>query len=567
MKRYLKSFSYVVLVAVATSCVSNQNSNSSLNNMNSEYDSLVKVFESKTTPLIKETNLAYWNASITGNDEDYKKSSDAEIALNKILADKNLFESFKKIKTSGSITDSVKLRELNMIYNSMLTKQIDSVKMKEMVELGNQIEQKFSVFRAEVDGKKLTDNDVEEILSTSKDSKKLEKTWLAVKQVGPVVAPDIIKLVKLRNEVAKSLGFNNYHEMKLTLDDQDPKEISAIFDELDSLTSQKFASLKNEMDSVLASQLKIKKEQLMPWHYQNRFFQEAPKIYNVDFDKYFAKADIVELTKNYYFGINMDISNIVANSDLFEKPGKNQHAYCTDIDNEGDVRVLCNVKPNHSWMSTMLHEFGHASYDKYIDTKLPYSLREPAHTFTTEAIAMLMGRLASNAQWLQDMVKIDDKEKQKISEESFKMLRLEQLVFSRWAQVMYRFEKSLYENPDQDLNKLWWDLVEKYQMIKRPANRNQPDWATKIHIATSPCYYHNYLLGELLASQLNSYIVKNIIKGNDIKNPSYVNNKEIGNYLIEKVFKPGRKYYWNDMIEKATGEKLTAKYYAKQFVD
>ena len=43
-----------------------------------------------------------------------------------------------------------------MIYNAMLTKQIDSIKMKQMVELGNQIEQKFSVFRAEVDGKKLS---------------------------------------------------------------------------------------------------------------------------------------------------------------------------------------------------------------------------------------------------------------------------------------------------------------------------------------------------------------------------------------------------------------------------
>jgi peptidyl-dipeptidase A len=104
-------------------------------------------------------------------------------------------------------------------------------------------------------------------------------------------------------------------------------------------------------------------------------------------------------------------------------------------------------------------------------------------------------------------------------------------------------------------------------MLKRPANRNMPDWATKIHIATSPCYYHNYLLGELLASQLNAYMVKNVLKSDDIKNPSYVGNKEIGKYLLEKVYKPGRKYYWNDMIEKATGEKLTAKYYAKQFVE
>jgi peptidyl-dipeptidase A len=132
---------------------------------------------------------------------------------------------------------------------------------------------------------------------------------------------------------------------------------------------------------------------------------------------------------------------------------------------------------------------------------------------------------------------------------------------------MYRFEKAMYENPDQDLNKLWWDIVEKYQMIKKPEGRNEPDWASKIHIATYPAYYHNYLLGELLASQLNYYITTEIIKSNDYMNQSYYNNKEVGRYLTSKVFKPGARYKWNDMIERATGRKLSAEYYAKQFLN
>jgi peptidyl-dipeptidase A len=133
---------------------------------------------------------------------------------------------------------------------------------------------------------------------------------------------------------------------------------------------------------------------------------------------------------------------------------------------------------------------------------------------------------------------------------------------------MYHFEKSMYENPDQDLNKLWWTIVEKYQMIKMPEGRNSPDWASKIHIATSPCYYHNYLLGELFASQLHYFICSHVLKDTVNYNMvSYFNKPEVGAYLKEKVFGPGMLYYWNDMIERATGEKLTAKYYAKQFVE
>ncbi len=104
------------------------------------------------------------------------------------------------------------------------------------------------------------------------------------------------------------------------------------------------------------------------------------------------------------------------------------------------------------------------------------------------------------------------KRAEKISEDSYKALRLQMLVFSRWAQVMYRFEKSMYENPDQDLNQLWWNMVEKYQMLTKPEGRNMPDWATKIHIALYPCYYHNYLLGEMLASQFYYYMTTNITK-------------------------------------------------------
>lgn len=536
-------------------------------NMNAEADSLIKNFEAKVKPLYKEMSLAYWNASITGNEADYQKSLEAEMAVNKLLADTTFFAQIKKVRESKQITDTLIQRQIETIYNLMVTKQVDTNLTKQISELQNKIEQKFSTFRATIDGKKYTDNEIEEILHTSTDSKKLEKAWVSVKELGPVVAEDIKTLAKLRNQVAKSLGYNNYHEMSLLLSEQDPNEIEKLFDELDNLTRDAFAALKSDMDDKLAARCKVKKEDLMPWHYQNRFFQEAPAIYNIDLDGYYKDKDIVKLTQEYYESIGMDISDILSRSDLFEKEGKNQHAYCTDIDNEGDIRILCNVKPNNQWMGTMLHEFGHGVYDKYIDMNVPYLLREPAHTFTTEAIAMIMGRLSTNGAWMNAMGIIDEKEAEKVKTEGFKMLRLEQLVFSRWAQVMYRFEKGLYENPDQDLNKLWWDLAEKYQMLKRPADRNMPDWATKTHIATSPCYYHNYLLGELLASQLNAYIVKNILKTDNYQTPNYVGNKEIGKYLIEKVFKPGRIYYWNDMIEKATGEKLTAKYYAAQFVN
>jgi peptidyl-dipeptidase A len=101
---------------------------------------------------------------------------------------------------------------------------------------------------------------------------------------------------------------------------------------------------------------------------------------------------------------------------------------------------------------------------------------------------------------------------------------------------------------------------------KKPEGRNNADWASKIHIASYPCYYHNYQLGELLASQLQVYINSKILKTGNYDIASLSRNAEIGRYLLDKVFRPGAKYSWDDMIRRATGEKLTARYYAGEFL-
>ncbi len=544
-----------MIITLQWSCTSKQEK------MENSMKSFISAYEAKAIPLYRESALASWNANITGTTEDYAKSEKASFEYAKLFSDKVAFEELKAIKESQAIKDPILLRQMEIIYNGYLGGQVDTMLIAEQIKMETEISKKYANFRVTIKGNQLSDNEVEGVLKNSAKSSDLQATWEGSKMIGPVVADDIIKLVKHRNKIAKKIGFGNYHEMSLKLSGQDPADVTKIFDELDSLTRDNFSGLKGEIDSYFADRYKIAASELKPWHYQNRYFQEAPEIYTVNFDKYYEKQDPVKLASAYYNGLGLNVDAILAKSDLYEKPGKNQHAFSTDIDRSGDVRTLDNIRPDSYWMNTILHELGHGVYSYYNDMALLFTLRDAAHAFTTEAIANMFGRLATNPQWMLDMGVIDAKESEKISDDSRKALRLQMLVFSRWAQVMYRFEKSMYENPDQNLNQLWWDMVEKYQLLKKPEGRDMPDWATKIHVALYPCYYHNYLLGELLASQLYNYITINVAK-----NQSFVGGKAVGNYLKENVFMPGARYNWNDMIEKATGEKLTAKYYAKQFV-
>jgi len=520
----------------------------------------------KVKPMHKETNLAYWDAATSGNAEDYEKVSELTLKIRQVYSDPDGFAFLKELRESGQAKKPILARQLDMLHNAYLGNQIDPELLKELVDLGTEIEKNFSTFRSTIEGEKVTDNEIKEILKDRTDSAKREQAWLASKQVGPVVADDIIRLVKLRNRAAQKLGFENFHTLSLTTAEQDVKELDRIFDELCELTNEPFAALKADLDRILAAKYGVAENELMPWHYHDPFFQETPMVYDLDLDGYYEDKDVKELATVFFAGIDLPVESILDDSDLYEREGKNPHAFCTDIDREGDVRILCNLKNNETWMETILHELGHAVYDKYQDPEAPYLLREPAHIFTTEAIAMFFGRLSRNAAWMQQMLKLSDEQREEIEKVSGKYAQLKQLIFARWAMVMYNFEKQLYANPEQDLNALLWQTVEKYQFVKKPAGRDKPDWAAKIHFAIAPCYYHNYLLGELLASQLHNYIVHEVLKLESDADVSYVNQRKLGDFMTRKVFEAGAVYEWNDMIERATGEPLRPKYFVAQFV-
>ena len=517
-------------------------------------------------PKNKAMALADWNASATGDKKYYDEKAAVELEIRKIYSNKQEFDQLKKWKDSENVKDLLLKRQLILLYNNYLTNQIDTVLMQQIVKKGSEIANKFNTFRPIIDGKEIDDNTINNILKNETKSSKRQKVWEASKEVGKAVAPMVIDLVKLRNEAARQLGFKNFYEMSLATNEQTVSEVVAIFDELKILTDKPFKKLKSEIDTKLTKKYGIEPEQMMPWHYQDRFFQEPPQIGDVDLDRYFKGKKIDELGITFYTNIGLQVEDILKNSDIYTRKGKYQHAFATDIDRLGDVRTMLSVVDNYYWMGTMLHELGHCVYSKNVNRDLPYLLRIESHTFITEAIAMMMERQASNVDWLQAIAGVNDNDKEMISKVGKENLRMKALIFCRWEQVMMRFEKAMYENPDQDLNKLWWDLVKEYQMVTPPEGRNMPDWAAKIHLALYPAYYHNYQLGELTASQLQYYIIHNIIGEQSNKQSNFFNRIEVGQYLKAHIFAQGASLRWDELIKQATGEPLSAKFFIEEYI-
>jgi peptidyl-dipeptidase A len=522
----------------------------------------IAAYESTIRPMEIEVGRRWWDANTSGKEEVYRRKEEAETKLELRLSDPKTFAELKAIK-EGQVKDRVLAREIDVLYLQFLAKQVDPELLKQMVLKSNAIERAFNVYRPKLRGKELTDNEVRRVLRESKDSAERQAVWVESKRVGRIVEKDLKELVKLRNGAARKLGFGDYDKMQLALAEQSQEEVLRLFDELDALTRGPFRQAKAEIDAALAANCGLPASKLQPWHYQDPFFQESPAIFGQQNEAVYAGIDILKTCRAFYDGIGLPVDDVIRRSDLYERPGKNPHGFCTDVDREGDVRVLCNIVPGRQWLATMVHELGHGVYSsKNIPRSLPYALRCESHPLTTEGVAIMYERFVDNPDWLKAMgVSVPEPEKFRAA--ARKMRRNQLLIFSRWCQVMFRFEKELYGNPEQDLNKLWWDLVEKYQEVKRPEGRSEPDYASKIHIIIAPVYYHNYQMGELFASQVHHALVREVLGGGDPTAAVYVGNKAAGRFMVQRVFAPGRTLPWNQLTRHATGEQLNAKGFAE----
>jgi len=508
-------------------------------------------------PLHLRHNLAYWQASVTGDPSAEEEAARLDTEIRTVFSRRDEYQALRALAAAGGVADPLLARQLTLLLNGYRGQQLEPAAIARMVRMEKRLESRFNSFRAELDGRRVLDNDLRRVLVESDDSAARRRAWEAAKQIGAEVAPELLELVRLRNEAARTLGFDNYYTMRLTLDEQDEAELFDLLDELERGTRPLFEGYKRGLDARLAARFGVAPAELRPWHCADPFFQEAPPL-ELDLDRHFAGRPLEQLLVRSFAAVGLDVRDLLARADLYERPGKSQHAFCMCMDHGDDIRVLCNLRPTQYWMGTLLHEFGHAVYDRHLDRALPFVLREPAHILTTEASAMLFGRLPKDAAWLEHHAGVPAAEARAAGAACARASRDQLLVQTRWMLVMCHMERALYRDPGQDLDSLWWDLVEHYQSVRRPAGRRSPDWASKVHFSTAPVYYQNYMLGEMMASQLQAHLRRVVLGGGPGVEARYVSSPEVGAFLVERLYRGGRVLDWRETLRRATGGALSA---------
>lgn len=509
----------------------------------------------RVAPLEKAHALAEWEAAISGSGEANRRARETQAALLRFWADPDRWALASEYDAQSGAFDPVTARQVRLIRLEATKAQQDEQTIQRLTELEARVRDHYYNFRGRMDGVEKSDNELDAILADSRDPAEVKAAWEASKQVAQEAAGLIRELARVRNEVARAQGFRDHFHKALELDEIDEAMLIRLFGELELASEQSYTALKAAIDRSRAALFGLSPDALRPWHYGDPFFQRVPKIGTTDMDAVFADKDPIALAQATYDGLGIEVRDILARSDLYPRPGKNQHAFCIDIDRQGDIRTLNNLAPNLRWNATLHHELGHAVYYLHIDPDLPWLLRAPSHTLTTEAIAQLMGRLVQDRQWLIEIGQVPAPQAEDVARAAAEHARAENLIFIRWCMVMTAFERALYADPGADLDGLWWELVERYQHVRRPEGRRSPDWAAKYHLALAPVYYHNYALGLLVTAQVDTRL-RQAAGG-------FVGKAQAGDWLKGSIFRPGARWIWTEHLHAATGGPLNPAYFVE----
>jgi peptidyl-dipeptidase A len=417
-----------------------------------------------------------------------------------------------------------------------------------------------------------TANEIDDILRKSRDLPERQRVWMASKEIGRPLKPGLIELVKLRNQVARELGYHSYFALQVADYGMTVDEMMKLLDGALEAARPLYDGLHCWAKNQLAARYKRPTPRLIPAHWiGNRWAQQWPGlIEEANLDRLFkgsSPESIVKSAENFYvsLGFSRLPPTFWERSDLYPVPPglarkKNSHASAWHMDHAQDVRSLMSVEPNEQWFATAHHELGHIYYFlAYSRPEVPYHLREGANRAFHEAVGEL-AKLAS--QQTPYLVRVGVMPKGQEPNPTGWLLQsaLESIVFLPWsAGTMSHFERDLYEDelPPAEWQRKWWDYVGQYQGVVAPGPRPEElcDACTKTHINDDPAQYYDYALATLIKFQLHDHICSKILK-QDVRACDYSGSKEVGAFL-KGILALGATRDWRAVIKDATGEPIS----------
>ena len=330
-----------------------------------------------------------------------------------------------------------------------------------------------------------------------KDKKVRKKAHLAVSKFFEENEKEFDRiydgLVKVRHEMALKLGYENYVQLG--------------YDRMGRLDYNK-DDVKNYRDQIYESVVPVRQD--LQARKAKRLGIKDPKTYDLSISFLSGnptpKGDrdwLVARAKKMYDEMSKETSeffNFMLDHELMDldsKPGKRSGGYCTFIDKYNSPFIFANFNGTSHDVDVLTHEAGHA-FQVYTSRDLMSAYRWPTME-AAEIHSMSMEFFAWP--WI-DSFFLDDGDK-------YRYFHLAGAInFLPYGVAVDEFQHFVYENPEAtpDERKRAWRKIEKKYLPDIDYGEDKfmdkgTYWFRQGHIFSSPFYYIDYTLAQIVAFQ------------------------------------------------------------------
>ena len=399
---------------------------------------------------------------------------------------------------------------------------------------------------------------------TAKEEAMRQAAWEGLAEIGPFVLENgFLEIVQLRNKLAHKLGYEDYYDYKVQLNEGFSKK--QLFQILDDLSERTEAACQQSVDDVVAEHGELARQ---GWNFR---FLTAGDL-TAERDPYFTFDTAFERWAESFSAMNIQYNNATIQLDLLERQGKYHngfmHGTFPGFRDNGEFRpahinFTANAIPNKvgsgiNALTTLFHEGGHAAHFSNIDRPAPCFSQEfaPSSVAFAETQSMFLDSLIDDSDWQYKYAKNKDGERipQELINKGLSNVHKFRAQRLRYMLTVSYVEKGIYEMTDDALTAenilamaQWWEQkMQCMETVSRPTM-----CIPHIISGEASAYYHGYTLAEMAVYQTKDYFFK--------KYGYIVDNPEVGKELAKVYWECGNEKDFLTLVEELTGEPFTAR--------
>lgn len=402
------------------------------------------------------------------------------------------------------------------------------------------------------------------MISTSPDEGVRQAAWEGLRAIEPyVLEHGFIEIVKERNRLARLLGYEDYYDYKVSINEGFGK--ATLFGLLDELERDTRAACDTFIESAVA-----------------RHGDGAAEAWNLDFfmsgdltkqtDPYFRFDMALERWGRSFAALGIDYGDATLTLDLVSRAGKYENGFMHGpypcYVEEGHlhparINFTANAVPGQIGsgkraIKTLLHEGGHAAHFSNIRMPAPCFAQEfaPTSVAFAETQSMFLDSFMGDPDWLARYA-LNEAEESMPIELIKRTIENEHTVRAhglRRMLVVSYVEKAIYEMSEEELTpeNILRTLRELEQALLRQPAAGRPVLSIPHLLAgESSAYYHGYTLAQMAVYHTRAYFLK--------RDGYLMDNPAIGRDLAVHYWRPGNSLTFLEMIENLTGEPFSAK--------